>query len=417
MATNPLIAAIEQIADEKGLSREIIFDAVEAALAAAYRKDYGRPDQVIRVHLNPESESFEDMLVERVYTVVLDDELKDLESEMTAEQAKLFLPKPEVGNEIVIPLPTEKDFGRIAAQTAKQVIIQRLRQAEREMLYEEFKEKEHALLNGSVQQIEGENVIINLGKINGIMFPSEQIRGEHYHVGQRLKVYVKEVVETARGPQVSVSRGDATIVAKLFELEVPEIAAGNVEIMSISREAGTRSKVAVAAHQEGLDPVGSCVGQRGIRVQAVLAELGEEKIDIILWDKDPIQFIINALSPAKVNSVKLDETDSTALVIVAEDQLSLAIGKNGQNVRLASKLTNWDIDIVKEGEEGSYVKKVRESYVKNEPKPKLAVETAETPSATPTEAKKKTSPKPKVVKSKKATKKPSRKHDSEDEEE
>jgi N utilization substance protein A len=418
MATNPLIAAIEQIADEKGLSKEIIFDAVEAALAAAYRKDYGRPDQVIRVHLNPESESFEDMLVERVYVVVPDEELKDLESEMTAEQAKLFLPKPEVGNEIVIPLPTEKDFGRIAAQTAKQVIIQRLRQAEREMLYEEFKEKEHALLNGSVQQIEGENVIINLGKINGIMFPSEQIRGEHYHVGQRLKVYVKEVVETARGPQVSVSRGDATIVAKLFELEVPEIAAGNVEIMSISREAGTRSKVAVAAHQEGLDPVGSCVGQRGIRVQAVLAELGEEKIDIILWDKDPIQFIINALSPAKVNSVKLDEADSTALVIVAEDQLSLAIGKNGQNVRLASKLTNWDIDIVKEGEEANYVKKVRESYVKNEPKTEVKAETTEVPDATiATETKKKTSPKPKVVKAKKPTKKSSRKHNSEDEEE
>jgi len=358
---NQLVSAISQIADEKGLTTETIFEAVEAALAAAYRKDYGRPDQVIRVHINPESEGFEDMKVERVYTVVVEEELKDLESEMTAEQAKLFLTDPKVGDEIIIPLPTEQDFGRIAAQTAKQVIIQRLRQAERELLYEEFKEKEHALLNGSVQQIEGENVIVNLGKINGIMFPSEQIRGEHYHVGQRIKVFLKEVVETARGPQVSVSRADAAIVAKLFELEVPEIAAGNVEIMSISREAGTRSKVAVAAHQEGLDPVGSCVGQRGIRVQAVLAELGEEKIDIILWDKDFIQYIINALSPAKVSKVTLDESDNTAIVIVPEDQLSLAIGKNGQNVRLASKLTGWDIDIVKEGEENNYVKRVRET--------------------------------------------------------
>lgn len=351
MATNPLMAAIAQIADEKGLSAETILETVEAALAAAYRKDFGRPNQVIRVHLNHESENIEDMAVERVYIVVPEEDLKDLESEMTAEQAKLFIKDPKVEDEVVIPLPPEKDFGRIAAQTAKQVIIQRIRQAERDLLYEEFKQKEHMLLNGSVQQIEGENVVINLGKINGIMFPSEQIRGEHYHVGQRLKVFIKEVVETARGPQVSVSRADAAIVAKLFELEVPEIAAGTVEIISIAREAGTRSKVAVAATQDGLDPVGSCVGQRGIRVQAVLAELGEEKIDIILWDKDPTQFITNALSPAKVTKVDLDEENRSASVKVPEDQLSLGIGRNGQNVRLASKLTGWNIDIQKVGVE------------------------------------------------------------------
>lgn len=347
MATKELIAAIAQIADEKGLSKEVILETVEAALAAAYRKDFGRPDQVIRVHLDPEQD---EMQVERIYTVVAEDELTELESEMTAEQAKLFKKKPAIGDEIVIPLPPEKDFGRIAAQTAKQVIIQRIRGAERELMYEEFKQKEHQLLNGSVQQIEGDNIIINLGKINGVMFPSEQIRGEHYAIGQRMKVYVKEVVETMRGPQVSVSRADATIVAKLFELEVPEIAAGTVEIKSIAREAGIRSKVAVLALQEGLDPVGSCVGQRGIRVQAVLAELGEEKIDIILWDEDAIQFIINALSPAKVIAVRLDEETRTARVEVPEDQLSLAIGRNGQNVRLASKLTSWNIDIIKHGE-------------------------------------------------------------------
>ncbi len=348
MATNPLVSAIAQIADEKGLSPDIILETVEAALAAAYRKDFGRPNQIIRVHLDPESD---EMHVERVYTIVAEEELKDLESEMTPEQAKLFTKKPEVGQEIVMPLPTQSDFGRIAAQTAKQVIIQRIREAERELLYEEFKQKEHQLLTGSVQQIEGENVIINLGKINGVMFPMEQIRGERYQIGQRLKVFVKEVVESMRGPQVSVSRADAAIVAKLFELEVPEIAAGTVEIKSIAREAGTRSKVAVAANQEGLDPVGSCVGQRGIRVQAVLAELGEEKIDIILWDENAIQFITNALSPAKVLNVVLDESHHSAKVHVPEDQLSLAIGRNGQNVRLASKLTGWNIDIIKEGGE------------------------------------------------------------------
>ncbi len=347
MSTNPLMAAIAQIAEEKGLSKEIILETVEAALAAAYRKDFGRPNQVIRVHLDQSSDG---MKVERVYTIVPEEELKELESEMTPEQAKLFLKKPEVGGEVVMPLPEEKDFGRIAAQTAKQVIIQRIREAERELLYEEFKQKEHMLLNGSVQQIEGDNVIVNLGKINGVMFPAEQIRGERYAIGQRLKVFVKEVVETMRGPQVSVSRADAAIVAKLFELEVPEIAAGTVAIKSIAREAGTRSKVAVMAMQEGLDPVGSCVGQRGIRVQAVLAELGEEKIDIILWDENISQFIINALSPAKVTTVELNEELHSARVVVPEDQLSLAIGRSGQNVRLASKLTGWNIDIAKEGD-------------------------------------------------------------------
>lgn len=344
---NQLVSAISQIAEEKGLSKEIVLETVEAALAAAYRKDFGKPDQIIRVHLDADND---EMKVERVYRVVEEEELKELEAEMTAEQAKLFIKNPKVGDEVVIELPTQKDFGRIAAQTAKQVIIQRIREAERELLYEEFKQKEHMLLNGSVQQIEGENVIVNLGKINGIMFPIEQIRGEHYHVGQRIKVFVKEVVETMRGPQVSVSRADAAIVAELFALEVPEIATGTVEIKSISREAGTRSKVAVAAMQEGLDPVGSCVGQRGIRVQAVLAELGEEKIDIILWDEDSVKFITNALSPAKVVDVKLNQKDHAAAVIVPEDQLSLAIGKNGQNVRLASKLTGWNIDIIKEGD-------------------------------------------------------------------
>ena len=384
MATNELVSAISQISDEKGLAKEVIIETVEAALAAAYRKDYGHPDQLIRVRLDAETEG---MQVERVYNVVADEDLKEMESEMTVTQAKLFKKNPQVGDEIIMPLPTEKDFGRIAAQTAKQVIIQRIRGAEREMLYDEFKQKEHALLNGSVQQIEGENIIINLGKINGVMFPSEQIRGEHYHIGQRLKVYVKEVVESLRGPQVSVSRSDAAIVAKLFELEVPEIASGSVEIRAIAREAGTRSKVAVAAHQEGLDPVGSCVGQRGIRVQAVLAEIGDEKIDIILWDKDPVQFIINSLSPANVSNVTIDTEAASARVEVPEDQLSLAIGRMGQNVRLASKLTGLNLDIVKDGTHTETSDKKNSSFIK-----------------TTTKASKKVGPKKKISKKKASNK-------------
>lgn len=381
MATSPLVGAIAQIAEEKGLAKAVIIETVEAALAAAYRKDFGRPDQIIRVHLDQGSD---EMQVERVYTVVADDELKELENEMTIDQAKLFKKKPAVGDEIVMPLKTESEFGRIAAQTAKQVIIQRIRQAERELLYEEFKQKEHALLNGSVQQIEGENVIVNLGKINGVMFPSEQIRGEHYYVGQRLKVFVKEVIESMRGPQVSVSRADASIVAKLFELEVPEIASATVEIKSIAREAGIRSKVAVTAHQDGLDPVGSCVGQRGIRVQAVLAELGEEKIDIILWDENSVQFITNALSPAKVITVTLNHDAQSARVEVPEDQLSLAIGRNGQNVRLASKLTGWNLDIEKEGEAPI----VEAKPAKKAPAKKAVVKKTDSQKAAPKKAKK-----------------------------
>ncbi|MBI4032438.1 transcription termination/antitermination protein NusA [Candidatus Berkelbacteria bacterium] len=347
MSDTPFMDALNQLAEERGLPVETVVETVEAALAAAYRKDYGRPGQVIRATLNPKDIGKTKMV--QVFEVLADDaELEDAERQLTLTQAQALDPKAEVGGEVTKPLPEHADFGRIAAQTAKQVIIQRIAEAERTMLYDEFKDKEGQIVGGTVQQVEGRDVIINIGRMNAVMLPPDQVHSERYYIGQRLKVYVKGVEETNRGPKVLVSRAHADLLRGLFTQEVPEIQAGTVTIEAISREAGSRTKLAVAAHQEGLDPVGSCVGQRGIRVQAVLSELGDEKIDIILYDEDSTKFIANALSPAKVDSIDLDEATRTAKIHVPQDQVSLAIGKGGQNVRLASKLSGWDLDIVKD---------------------------------------------------------------------
>lgn len=334
--------AIEELCEEKGLNKETVLETVEAALAAAYRKDYGKPKQVIRAKMDPVTGDAEMFKVTEVV-----EEVENPEAEITVEDAQKINKKYKVGDEIVEPLPKEESFGRIAAQTAKQVIIQRIREAEREMVFDEYKDREGAVVNGSVQQLDGKNVIISLGKANGIMFPSDQIREENYYNGQRLKVYIKEVSQTSRGPQILVSRSDEGLIKGLFELEVPEIANGTVEINNIAREAGSRTKIAVSTNDQNVDPIGSCVGQRGTRVQSVLAEIGEEKIDIVLWDEDVENFIINALSPAKCEKIVISSKDNKATVFVPEDSLSLAIGKNGQNVRLASKLTGWGIDIEK----------------------------------------------------------------------
>lgn len=347
MATSPLIAALNQICDEKNLDRETVLGTVEAALAAAYRKDYGTPNQHIRAHFD---EVTGEMSFEDIKTVV--EEVENHEAELSLEEGKAKKADVEIGEELTTSLPIHDDFGRIAAQTAKQVIIQRIREAEKDMLFTEYKEKEHQIVSGYVQNMEGRNVIVNIGRINGIMFPSEQVPTEHYYIGQRLRVFVKEVVESGRGPQVVVSRADARLIAGLFSLEVPEIESEAVVVNAVAREAGSRTKIAVSSTQDGLDPVGSCVGQRGARVQAVLAEVGDEKIDIVLFNDDPKRFITNALSPARIESVELDEERRRAAVIVPPDQLSLAIGKGGQNVRLASRLVGWDIDIVRETEEG-----------------------------------------------------------------
>lgn len=342
MAITPFVAAINQLCDEKGLSKEVVLETIEAAIAAAYRKDYGKPSEIIKVKLDLDNNQTE---VFKVSEIV--EEVENPDAQKTLAEAKKIDKKAKLGEQVQIPLKAHAEFGRIAAQTAKQVIIQRLREAERDMLYQEFREKEKKIINGVIQQVEGTNVIIDLGKLNGLILPSDQIPQEKYYSGQRLKVFVREVEDTSRGPRVLVSRTDPGLIHGLFELEVPEIPQGTVEIKEIAREAGMRSKVAVWTDQKGLDPIGSCVGQRGTRIQAVLAEISDEKVDIILWDKKTEQFIINALSPAKVEKVKLSKKDNKAKVQVAEDQLSLAIGKGGQNVRLASKLTGWSIDIEK----------------------------------------------------------------------
>lgn len=340
------LAAINQISDEKGLPREIIIETVEAALAAAYKKDYGDKDQEVRGELDQETGEV------RIYVskeVVEDDEVENEFLQIGLTAAKKIDKKAKIGTEdepFYVSYQDEPEgFGRVAAQTAKQVIIQRIREAEREIVFTEYKDKEGMVLNGTVQRVELNTAYVDLGKANGVLFASEQIPGERYYTGQRVKVYIVRVEQTTRGPQIVLSRAHAQMVSHLFALEVPEIESGAVEIKGIAREAGVRTKIAVQSNADGVDAVGTFVGGRGSRVQAVMGDLGEEKIDIILYSDDAKTYITNALSPTKVINVTLDDGDKKAIVKVPEDQLSLAIGKQGQNVRLAAKLTGWNIDI------------------------------------------------------------------------
>ncbi|MEX1051833.1 MAG: transcription termination factor NusA [Patescibacteria group bacterium] len=342
MAISAFSAALNQLADERGLPREVIVEAIESAVAAAYRKDYGHPDQQVVAKLEEESGEFN---VKQLFDVV--EEVENTHAQLTVAEAKKMKKGAKIGDVIETELEPHSDFGRIAAMTAKQVISQRLREAEKEILFTEYKEKQGQLINGYVQQVEGPNVIMNIGKLNGLMIASDQIAGQHYYAGQRLKILVYNVEETPRGPRILVTRSSPDFIVKLFELEVPEVASGSVVVKEIAREAGTRTKMAVISNQPGLDPVGSCVGQRGSRVQAVLSEIGEEKIDIIPWREDVETYLVEALKPAKVEKIKLIKKAKRMEVTVGDDQLSLAIGKNGQNVRLASKLIGWEIDIVK----------------------------------------------------------------------
>jgi transcription termination/antitermination protein NusA len=334
--------ALDQIAEEKGVSIQEIISMIEASLAAAFRKDYGEKDQNIVVEFDPENMGTK---VFDVKTVV--ETVEDPQKEVDVESAQDLKKGAKIGDEIRTEItPTSgTSFGRIAAQTAKQVIIQKLREAERNVQFSDFKSKERTLQNGVVQRVEGDTVLVDLGRATGVLFPSEQIRNEKYAIGQRLKVLILHVEPATKGPKITLSRSHPDMVRKLFELEVPEIYNGSVEIKAVAREAGSRSKIAVFSNQDGIDPIGSCVGQKGSRVQTVMAELGGEKIDIIEWSEDPVKFIANSLSPAKILNVQLDEDAKEAKVGVLEDQLSLAIGKAGQNVRLAARLTGWKIDI------------------------------------------------------------------------
>ena len=335
------LVAISQLAAEKNLPREKVFEAVETALAAAYKKD-NYPGAAISVKINPETGM---MRAFAHWNVV--EEVENPDEEVTLQQARKLKPDARIGETVADEIEI-KNAGRIQAQTAKQVVLQRLRETEREAVYEEYSGKEGDIISGVIQRLEGRNAILDLGKTEALLPGSEQVRVEHYRAGQRVKVLLLRVDKAVKGPQVIVSRAHRDLIRRLFELEVPEIHRGTVEIKSIAREPGFRSKVAVWSRQDGVDPVGACVGLRGIRIQNVVNELGGERIDVVQWDPDPNRFVAHALSPARVVAVETDEETNTATVVVPDQQLSLAIGKEGQNARLAAKLTGWRIDIKSE---------------------------------------------------------------------
>ncbi len=400
--SSPIYQAIKQISDEKNIPFEVVISTIEAALAAAYNKDFGnKKTQNVKVTFDGETGNFD---VFDVKTVVEDQAIPTEEevlamqaaeeqaerdrksknraaaraerndetiianvapgeivasAEPDADQIKKFNPRTEimysdarvlksgveVGQEIRTQLDVPSAFGRMAAMTAKQVVLQNLREAERAQIFAEFKGREHELINATIQRHDGKMVFVDLGRSTGVMPPEEQVPTERYEPGARTKVYVTDVRLGSRGPEIIVSRAHREIIRKLFQSEIPEVAAGTVLIHAIAREAGNRSKVAVSSTQENIDPIGSCIGQRGTRIQTIITELGNEKVDIIQYDTDPATFIGNALSPAKVSKISLDEASKTADVMVNADQLSLAIGKGGQNVRLASRLSGWKINI------------------------------------------------------------------------
>jgi N utilization substance protein A len=330
--------AITQLAAEKNLPQEVILEAMEAALVSAYKKDSDLQGN-IAVHIDRETG---DHRVYREQRVVA--QVEDPQTEISLQDAKKI--KPDATIDDVIPTEVHPSHaGRIAAQTAKQVVLQRLREAEREMVFEEFSNREGDVISGIIQRIDAKHIVVDLGKTEAILPPGEQVRTEHYRPGQRLRLYLLEVHRSLKGPQLILSRTHKNLLRRLFELEVPEIYRGTVEIKSIAREAGYRSKVAVSTRQEGVDPVGSCVGLRGIRIQNIVNELNGERIDVVQWDADSSRFVANALSPAQVLTVHISQEDNTASVIVPDRQLSLAIGREGQNARLAAKLTGWRIDI------------------------------------------------------------------------
>ena len=346
-----LAIAIKSIAEEKNLPEDVVQEAVEQALAAAYRRDYGEREQEVRVTMNLNT-GLVDAFVSKTVEAKVDDPVVQI----SLEDAKKINPEAKL-EDIVEVHETITQFGRVAAQTAKQVILQRLREAEREIIMNEYEDKIGTVINGIVARVEGRIVRVDLGKAQGIMPQSEQIQNERYYPGQRIKVFLKDVERGFRGPQLVVSRGSTQFIEWLFRAEVPEMESGAVEIKGIAREAGVRTKLAVTSTVPGVDPVGTFVGGHGTRVNAVMSEVGDqEKIDIVVWDDKPVPYITNALSPTKVTKVRLDESNKKAEVFVPEDQLSVAIGKNGQNVRLASKLTGYDIDITSDQEADVEVK-------------------------------------------------------------
>ncbi|MCI8335962.1 MAG: transcription termination/antitermination protein NusA [Peptococcaceae bacterium] len=337
------IEALRDLEKEKGIDADVLIEAIEAALISAYKKNFGS-SQNVRVEINKEDGEIHVYFRKTVVAEVTDDRI-----EVSLAEAQALDPEFEEGDLLESEV-TPRSFGRIAAQTAKQVVVQRLREAERNMVYDAYIGQEGDIVNGIVLRQENRNVYVDLGKTEALMLPSEQIPTERYRTGDRMKFYILEVKKNNKGPQIFVSRTHPGLLKRLFEMEVPEIYDGTVEIKSVVREAGARSKVAVYCADENVDPVGACVGAKGMRVQDIVNELGGEKIEIIRWDEDPIVFVSNALSPSKVVSVDVYPEEKFAKVIVPDYQLSLAIGKEGQNARLAAKLTNWKIDIKSESQ-------------------------------------------------------------------
>ncbi len=352
-----LALAIRTIAEEKNLPEETVQSVVEQALSAAYRRDYGDRDQEVKIAMNLNNGDVDAYISKEVV-----EKVENPAYEISLSDASVMQKNIKLGDQIEIH-ENIKTFGRVAAQTAKQVILQRLRESEREIIVSEFEDKIGTVINGIVARVEGNIVRVDVGRAQAIMPKSEQIQGERYYPGQRLKVFLKDVERGFRGPQLVVSRGNSEFIDFLFRSEVPEMEGGSVEIKDIAREAGVRSKIAVHSKVPGVDPVGTFVGGHGTRVNAVMGEISDqEKIDIVVWDEDPVTYITNALSPTKVAKVEIDSNSKKCKVLVPEDQLSIAIGKGGQNVRLASKLTGYEIDI----EEFKDIQKSDDIEVKSE---------------------------------------------------
>ncbi|QDQ01771.1 transcription termination/antitermination protein NusA [Lysinibacillus fusiformis] len=339
--SSDLLDALTALEEQKGISRDVLIEAIEAALVTAYKRNFNQA-QNVRVDLNLDKGSIRVFSRKDVVEEVEDDRLQ-----ISLEDAKIINPAYQL-EDIVEQEVTPRNFGRIAAQTAKQVVTQRVREAERGLIYEQYVDREDDIVTGVVERLDARNIYVGLGKVEAALPQNEQIQGETYHPHDRIKVYITKVERTTRGPQVIVSRTHPGLLRRLFEMEVPEIYEGIVEIKSIAREAGDRSKISVYAHNDEVDPVGSCVGAKGARVQTIVNELNGEKIDIVEWSEDPVVFVANALSPSKVLDVQVNEEEKSTTVVVPDYQLSLAIGKRGQNARLAAKLTGWKIDIKSE---------------------------------------------------------------------
>ncbi|HOB91825.1 MAG TPA: transcription termination factor NusA [Bacillota bacterium] len=338
-----VIQALEELERERGVSKEILLEALEAALVSAFKRHYGST-QNVRVDLDGDAGTVRVFAKKTVVEAVTDPK-----TEITLDEARAISPSYNLGD-IVEAEVTPAEFGRIAAQTAKQVVVQRIREAERDIIYEEYINRQGDIITGRIQRIEGRNVMVDLGRAEAILPQSEQMPTEQYEPGQRIKMYIVDVRRTTKGPVITVSRTHPGLIKRLLELEVPEVYDGVVEIKAIAREAGARSKVAVYSHDENVDPVGACVGHRGVRIQSIVSELRGEKIDVIEWSENPAIFVANSLSPAKVLAVSINQEYKIARVIVPNSQLSLAIGREGQNARLAARITGWKIDIKSEAQ-------------------------------------------------------------------